>query len=84
MPTISVFFESSWRKTSAMSELVPDPEQVDDRQRDERSAREREHDPAEDVPRGGAVDGRRLDQAPRDRRKKLVIMKIENGSISPT
>ena len=83
IPTISVFFESSWRNERD-EQLVPDPGHVDDRQRDERSAREREHDPAEDVPRGGAVDGRRLDQAARDRRKKLVIRKIENGSISPT
>ena len=71
MPTISVFFESSWRKTRAIRSSFQTQSRLTTAERDERRCRERQHDPPEDAPRRAPVDHGGLDHAGRDRAEEV-------------
>ena len=61
-------------------QVVPDPEELEDRERRDRGQPERKDQPREDPELGRAVDARGLDQVLRIPRKKFRSRKIANGS----
>ena len=60
------------REDRRHEQVVPHPDELEDRERRERRRRQRQDDPEEDLPVSGAVDPRRLDDLARDLGDEVV------------